>query len=76
MNNSKVFLSSSLGKENKFFFKVQNSRKSFFLFAILILALSIGIFLLMHKKEKPVLFYRVMIGYSVFLLAVFIISFE
>lgn len=43
-----------------------------FVFAILILALSIGIFLLMHKKEKPVLFYRVMIGYSVLLIAVFI----
>ena len=43
-----------------------------FLFVILLLALSIGIFLLMNKKEKPVLFYRVMIGYCVFLLVILI----
>ena len=43
-----------------------------FLIAIILLALSIGIFLLMHKKEKPVLFYRIMIGYCVFLLIIFI----
>ena len=43
-----------------------------FVFAIILLALSIGIYLLMHKKEKPVLFYRVMIGYSAFLIGLLI----
>ena len=42
-----------------------------FLIVILLLAFSIGIFLLMHKKEKPVLFYKIMIAYCVFLLIVF-----
>ena len=43
-----------------------------FVLVIILLALAIGIFLLMHKKEKPVLFYRIMIVYCVFLIAIFI----
>ena len=43
-----------------------------FIIVIILLAFSIGIFLLMHKKEKPVLFYRIMIGYCVFLIGYFI----
>lgn len=43
-----------------------------FVIVIILLALSISILLLMHKKEKPVLFYKIMVAYSVFLLAVFI----
>ena len=39
-----------------------------FLLIVILLGLAIGILLLMHKKEKPVLFYRVMIGYCILLL--------
>ena len=39
-----------------------------FVFAILIAISAILIFLLMRKKQKPVLFYRVLIVYSIFLL--------
>jgi hypothetical protein len=43
-----------------------------FIIVIILLALSIGIFLLMNKKEKPVLFYKIMIVYCFFLLVIFI----
>ncbi len=43
-----------------------------FLIVIVLLALAIGILLLMRKKEKPVLFYRIMIIYTIFLLGIFI----
>ena len=39
-----------------------------FIFAILIAISAILIFLLMRKKQKPVLFYRILIVYSIFLL--------
>ncbi len=39
-----------------------------FIFAILIAISAILIFLLMRKKQKPVLFYRILIIYSIFLL--------
>ena len=70
-----LFFSEYIKTSNFTYF--ENMSKSYvpgilFFFAVIILALSIGIFLLMHKKEKPVLFYRVMIGYSIFLIAIFI----
>jgi hypothetical protein len=43
-----------------------------FLIVIVLLALAIGILLLMRKKEKPVLFYRIMIIYTIVLLGIFI----
>ena len=43
-----------------------------FLIVILLLALSISILLLMRKKEKPVLFYRIMSIYCFLLLVMFI----
>ncbi len=39
---------------------------------LVLLILSISILLLMNKKEKPVLFYKIMIAYCIFLLAIFI----
>lgn len=39
-----------------------------FIIVIVVLALSIGIFFLMRKKEKPVLFYKLAIIYSILLL--------
>ncbi len=39
---------------------------------VILLGLSIGILLLMNKKEKPVLFYKIMITYSVFLIVMLI----
>lgn len=38
-----------------------------YLIVIILLGLSIGILLLMNKKQKPVLFYKIMIGFCVFL---------
>ena len=46
-----------------------------FFMIILILGLAIGVFLLMRKKDKPVLFYKLLITYCVILLAVFIYFF-
>jgi len=43
-----------------------------FFIVILVLALSIGIFLLMRRKDKPVLFYKILIGYCSLLLVAFI----
>ena len=43
-----------------------------FFLILVILGLSIGILLLMNKKEKPVLFYKIMIAYSIFLLVILI----
>ena len=39
---------------------------------IILLGLAIGILLLMRKKEKPVLFYKIMIAYTVVLFAVLV----
>ena len=39
---------------------------------ILLFVLAISIFYLMRKKEKPVLFYRLVMGYTVILLGVLI----
>ena len=46
-----------------------------FFIVILILALSIGVFLLMRRKDKPVLFYKLLIGYCSLLLIAFIYFF-
>ena len=46
-----------------------------FFLAILLLFFGIGIFLLMRKKDKPVLFYRLLIVYSFSLLVAFIYFF-
>ena len=43
-----------------------------FVFVILLLAFGIGIFLLMRKKDKPVLYYKVVIGYTFILLVAFV----
>lgn len=43
-----------------------------FIIVLVLLVFSISIFLLMRKKEKPVLFYKIMIAYCIFLLIVFI----
>ena len=43
-----------------------------FIMVFIILGAAIAIFLLMRKKEKPVLFYRVLILYSIVLIGVFI----
>ena len=43
-----------------------------FIMAILILGMSIGIFFLMRKKDKPLLFYKITIIHTVILLASFI----
>ncbi len=43
-----------------------------FVVIVILFALAIGILLLMHKKEKPVLFYKIMIGFSVFLIIILI----
>ena len=45
---------------------------SMFFFCILIFAFAISIFFLMHKKEKPVFFYRILALYSLLLLALLI----
>lgn len=43
-----------------------------FFIVLMLLALAISILFLMRKKEKPVLFYRIMIGYTIALLIVLI----
>ena len=72
-----VFFSSYIKTSNFTYFENMSSiYVPWFLFfiVIILLGLAIGILLLMNKKEKPVLFYKIMIGFCAFLL-VFLIYF-
>lgn len=72
-----VFFSSYIKTSNFTYFENMSSiYVPWFLFfiVIILLGLAIGILLLMNKKEKPVLFYKIMIGFCAFLL-IFLIYF-
>ena len=70
-----MFFSTYISTSNFTYFENMTSKYVPWILIVIVfvlLALAIGILLLMHKKEKPVLFYRIMIGYTIILLIVLI----
>ena len=73
----KIYVFFSAYAKNSNFTYIENMENQYFsailfIFVLLLLIFGISIYLLMRRKDKPVLFYKLVIGFSVILLIAFL----